>query len=74
MAEIITDMLTNRLWIYTAIAGSLLGAAFLFWFKDTKLATWAVSKFDGTLEYLAKRWVGHGYRMTQTLGVKDIQE
>ena len=48
MAEIITDMLTNRLWIYTAIAGSLLGAAFLFWFKDTKLATWAVSKFDGT--------------------------
>ena len=56
MAEIITDMLTNRLWIYTAIAGSLLGAAFLFWFKDTKLATWAVSKFDGTLEYLVKRW------------------
>ena len=56
MAEIITDMLTNRLWIYTAIAGSLLGAAFLFWFKDTKLATWAVSKFAGTLEYLVKRW------------------
>ena len=56
MAEIITDMLTNRLWIYTAIAGSLLGAAFLFWFKDTKLATWAVSKFDGTLEYLVNRW------------------
>ena len=56
MAEIITDMLTNRLWIYTAIAGSLLGAAFLFWFKDTKLATWAVSKMDGTLEYLVNRW------------------
>jgi hypothetical protein len=55
MAEIIVDMLTNRLWIYTAIAGSLLGAAFLFWFKDTKLATWAVSKFDGILEYLVKR-------------------
>ena len=56
MAEIITDMLTNRLWIYTAIAGTLLGAAFLFWFKDTKLATWAVSKMDGTLEYLVNRW------------------
>ena len=56
MAEIITDMLTNRLWIYTAIAGSLLGAAFLFWFKDTKLATWAVSKMDGTLECLVNRW------------------
>ena len=56
MAEIIVDMLTNRLWIYTAIAGSLLGAAFLFWFKDTKMATWAVSKFDRTLEYLVNRW------------------
>ena len=56
MVEIVTDMLTNRLWIYTAIAGSLLGAAFLFWFKDTKLATWAVSKMDGTLEYLVNRW------------------
>ena len=52
----ITDMATNRLWIYTAIFGSIFGAAFLFWFKDTKLATWGVSKMDGTLEYLVKRW------------------
>ena len=56
MAEIIVDMLTNRLWIYTAIAGSLLGAAFLFWFKDTRMATWGVAKFDRTLEYLVNRW------------------
>ena len=52
----ITDMATNRLWIYTAIFGSIFGAAFLFWFKDTKMATWGVSKFDGILEYLVKRW------------------
>ena len=52
----IERMASDRLWIYTAIAGSLFGAAFLFWFKDTKLATWAVSKFDGILEYLVKRW------------------
>ncbi len=56
MAEIIERMADDRLWIYTGIAGALLGAAFLFWFKDTKLATWAVSKFDGILEYLVKRW------------------
>mgnify|MGYP001258749939 FL=1 len=56
MIDMITDMATNRLWIYTAIFGSIFGAAFLFWFKDTKMATWGVSKFDGILEYLVKRW------------------
>jgi len=50
MWEIIQEMAGNRLWIYTGIAGSLFGAAFLFWFKDTRMATWA------TLEYLAIRW------------------
>jgi len=54
--DIVTRMASDRLWIYTAIAGSLLGAAFLFWFKDTRIATWAVAKFDYTLEYLVNRW------------------
>ena len=39
MWEMIERMATDRLWIYTALAGSLFGAAFLFWFKDTKIAT-----------------------------------
>ena len=56
MWEMIERMAADRLWIYTAIAGSLFGAAFLFWFKDTRMATWAVAKFDRTLEYLAIRW------------------
>ena len=54
--EMIARMASDRLWIYTALAGSLFGAAFLFWFKDTRMATWAVSKFDRTCEYLANRW------------------
>jgi len=54
--EMISRMLDDTLWIYTAVAGSLFGAAFLFWFKDTKMATWAVAKFDGALEYLVIRW------------------
>ena len=62
----ISQMAGDRLWIYTAIAGSLLSAAFLFWFKDTRMATWGVAKFDRTLE-----GVGHGYRMTQTHGVRN---
>ena len=54
--EMIARMASDRLWIYTALAGSLLGAAFLFWFKDTRMATWAVAKFDAFLEHLAIRW------------------
>ena len=56
MWDMIERMASDRLWIYTAIFGSLFGAAFLFWFKDTKLATWGVAKFDRTLEYLVNRW------------------
>lgn len=55
MWEMIERMASDRLWIYTALAGSLFGAAFVFWFKDTKIAIWAVSKFDNMLEYLAIR-------------------
>jgi len=56
VSKMIEKMFADTLWIYTAVAGSLFGAAFLFWFKDTKMAIWAVGKFDATLEYLVKRW------------------
>lgn len=56
MWELIERMVTDRLWIYTGIAGALFGAAFLFWFKDTRMAIWAVSKFDNFLAFLAIRW------------------
>ena len=56
MWDMIERMASDRLWIYTAIFGSLFGTAFLFWFKDTKLATWGIAKFDRTLEYLVNRW------------------
>ena len=56
MWEMIERMASDRLWIYTGIAGSIFGAAFLFWFKDTRMAAWGVNKFDAFLEYLATRW------------------
>ena len=37
MWETILEMADDRLWIYTGIAGALLGAAFLAWFKDTRM-------------------------------------
>ena len=54
--DIINAMFGDTLWIYTAIAGAILGAAFLAWFKETNMGLWAYTKFDGFLDYLAIRW------------------
>ena len=56
MWEMIERMASDRLWIYTGIAGSIFGAAFLMWFKDTRMGLWGYSKFDALLDYLVKRW------------------
>ena len=56
MWEMIDRMFGDTLWIYTAIAGALLGAAFLFWFKNTRMATWGAAKFAAFLEHLANKW------------------
>jgi hypothetical protein len=56
MWEMIEKMASDRLWIYTGIAGSVFGAAFLMWFKDTRMAIWAYSKFDVVLDYFVKKW------------------
>ena len=63
MIDLLDKLTSDTLWIYTAILGSLLGAAFLFWFKDTRMAQWGVAKFDSFLEMLAIRW---GWTWLQT--------
>jgi|TARA_B110000967_G_scaffold208430_1_gene260606 hypothetical protein len=63
MIDLLERLTDDTLWIYTAILGSLLGAAFLFWFKDTRMAQWGVAKFDSFLEMLAIRW---GWTWLQT--------
>lgn len=61
--DILERLMDDTLWIYTAILGSIGGAAFLFWFKDTRAAQWGVAKFDRLLETLAIRW---GWTWLQT--------
>ena len=56
MMDMIYSMFDDTLWIYTAIAGALLGAAFLAWFKETNAGIWAYGLFDRTLDYLVNRW------------------
>ena len=52
----ISRMFGDTLWIYTAIAGSLLGAAFLAWFRNTHAALYLMSKFDALLDSLVDRF------------------
>jgi hypothetical protein len=49
-------MFEDTLWIYTAIGGSLAGAAFLAYFKDTRAGLWCYAKLDQFLDYLVERW------------------
>lgn len=46
----------DTLWIYTAILGSLLGAAFLAYFKDTRAGLWCYAKFDAMLDFVRDRY------------------
>ena len=56
MWDMIERMFGDTLWIYTAIAGSLLGAAFLAWFRNTHAALYLMSKFDLLLDKLVDRF------------------
>lgn len=54
--ELIDRLFGDTLWIWTAILGSLLGAAFLAYFKDTKAGLWCYAKFDQALDFVRDRY------------------
>ena len=56
MWEMIERMAADRLWIYTALIGSLFGLAFSTYFKSTRIGLWLYAKFDLTIDYLVERW------------------
>jgi len=56
MIDTLNAMFGDTLWIYTAIAGALIGAAFLAWFKETRAGIWGYTLFDKALDYLVIRW------------------
>lgn len=55
MLEIIQQMASDRLWIYTALAGSLFGAIFVAYVSTTKLGLWTYAKIDKMLDVLIDR-------------------
>ena len=52
----IERMASDRLWIYTALVGSLFGLAFSTYFKSTRIGLWLYAKFDLAVDYLVERW------------------
>ena len=56
MWETLTALATDRLWIYTAIAGSIVGLAFSTYFQSTRLGLWLYAKFDLTVDWLVERY------------------
>lgn len=52
----IDQLFDDTLWIYTAILGSVFGAAFLAYFKDTRAGLWCYAKLDLILDFLVERW------------------
>ena len=61
MWEYITTMLsamvTDRLWIWTAIAGSIFGALFIAYMRDTRIALWVFGKWDALLDSIRDRYL-----------------
>lgn len=54
--DLINNLFSDTLWIYTSILGALLGAAFLAYFKETHAGLWCYAKLDQFLDYLVERW------------------
>ena len=51
----IERLFSDTLWIYTGIGGSLAGAAFLAYFKDTRVGLWCYAKLDLFLDSLVEK-------------------
>ena len=52
----IERMASDRLWIYTALAGSVFGAIFVAYISTTRLGLWFYSKVDLTIDYFVNKW------------------
>tara|TARA_E500000178_G_scaffold21010_1_gene19614 strand:- start:419 stop:694 length:276 start_codon:yes stop_codon:yes gene_type:complete len=52
----IERMFSDRLWIYTALAGSVFGAIFIAYMSTTRIGLWFYAKVDLIIDFLVKRW------------------
>ena len=55
IVEMFERMVSDRLWIYTSIVGSVFGALFLMYMRGTRIGLWVYSKWDGLLDFIRDR-------------------
>jgi len=51
----IDNLTSDTTWIYTAIAGSIVGGLFVAYMRETAIGLWVYAKWDGLLDYLVNR-------------------
>jgi len=56
MWDTIINMVTDRTWIYTGIAGAILGALFVAYMRDTTIGLWVYGKWDTLLDTVRDRF------------------
>ena len=56
MWDMIERMVNDRLWIYTGIGGSIFGALFIAYMRDTRIGLWVYSQFDKILDFVRDRY------------------
>ena len=56
MLDLIERMASDRLWIYTSIAGSIAGAVCLAYLSTTRIGLWGYAQFDKIIDFLVERW------------------
>jgi len=56
MIDLVDRLLSDTLWIYTAIIGSILGAAFVAYLRTTRIGIALYSKFDSMVDMLVNRY------------------
>lgn len=54
--ELIDRLLDDTLWIYTAIIGSIVGAAFVAYLRTTRIGIAAYIRFDSLIDKLVHRF------------------
>jgi hypothetical protein len=56
MWEMISNMASDRLWIYTALAGSVAGTIFVTYMSTTRAGLWFYAKVDRAVDFLVERY------------------
>ena len=56
MWEMIERMASDRLWIYTAIFGSIFGAVAVAYLSTTRIGLWGYAKVDQFVDYLVAKF------------------